>query len=91
MRNDATARLTKGDFFRVVSGACMGELPGDECAYVLEGTMLLEIAGGQSVTLKADRAAACRHDDRNPSQTDTLKFLVCHVAKKGEPLAVPVQ
>jgi hypothetical protein len=31
------------------------------------------------------------HDDKNASQTAPLKFLVFHVAKKGEPLAVPVQ
>jgi len=31
------------------------------------------------------------HDDKNASQTAPLKFLVFHVAKKGEPLAVPAQ
>jgi len=31
------------------------------------------------------------HDDKNPRQTAPLKFLVFHVAKKGEPLAVPAQ
>jgi quercetin dioxygenase-like cupin family protein len=78
-------------------GANMGKHyhPGDAFAYILEGTMLLEIAGGQSVTLKSGQSGSLPprtvHDDRNASQTAPLKFLVFHVAKKGDPLAVPVQ
>jgi quercetin dioxygenase-like cupin family protein len=78
-------------------GANMGKHyhPGDAFAYILEGTMLLEIAGGQSVTLKSGQSGSLPprtvHDDRNASQTASLKFLVFHVAKKGDPLAVPVQ
>jgi quercetin dioxygenase-like cupin family protein len=78
-------------------GANMGKHyhPGDAFAYILEGTMLLEIAGKESVTLKAGQSGSLPprtvHDDKNASQTAPLKFLVFHVAKKGEPLAVPVQ
>lgn len=78
-------------------GASMGKHyhPGDAFAYILQGTMLLEIAGKPSVTLTAGQSGSLPprtvHDDKNPSQTAPLKFLVFHVAKKGEPLAVPVQ
>ena len=57
--------------------------------------MLLEIAGKESVTLKAGQSGSLPprtvHDDKNASQTAPLKFLVFHVAKKGDPLAVPVK
>jgi hypothetical protein len=57
--------------------------------------MLLEIAGGQSVTLKAGQSGSLPprtvHDDKNASQTAPLRFLVFHIAKKGDPLAVPAQ
>jgi len=78
-------------------GANMGKHyhPGDAFAYILDGTMLLEIEGGKSVTLKSGQSGSLPprtvHDDKNASQTAPLKFLVFHVAKKGEPLAVPVQ
>ena len=78
-------------------GANMGKHyhPGDAFAYILEGTMLLEIVGKESVTLKAGQSGSLPprtvHDDKNSSQTSPLRFLVFHVAKKGDPLAVPVQ
>jgi quercetin dioxygenase-like cupin family protein len=78
-------------------GANMGKHyhPGDAFAYILEGTMLLEIVGSQSVTLKPGQSGSLPprtvHDDKNASQSAPLKFLVFHVAKKGDPLAVPVQ
>jgi quercetin dioxygenase-like cupin family protein len=78
-------------------GASMGKHyhPGDAFAYVIEGTMLLEIAGKDSVTLKPGQSGSLPprtvHDDKNASQTAPLKFLVFHVAKKGDPLAVPAQ
>src|SRR4029434_1495233 len=69
--------------------------PGDAIAYILEGTMLLEIVGKESVTLKSGQSGSLPpravHDDKNARQTGPLKFLVFHVAKKGDPLAVPVQ
>ena len=78
-------------------GANMGKHyhPGDAFAYILEGTMLLEIDGGQAVTLKSGQSGSLPprtvHDDKNASKTAPLKFLVFHVAKKGDPLAVPVK
>jgi len=78
-------------------GANMGKHyhPGDAFAYILEGTMLLEIVGKESVTLKPGQSGSLPpgtvHDDKNARQTAPLKFLVFHVAKKGDPLAVPVQ
>jgi quercetin dioxygenase-like cupin family protein len=78
-------------------GANMGKHyhPGDAFAYILEGTMLLEIDGGKSVTLKSGQSGSLPpstvHDDKNASQTAPLKFLVFHVAKKGDPLAVSVK
>jgi quercetin dioxygenase-like cupin family protein len=78
-------------------GANMGKHyhPGDAFAYILEGTMLLEIVGGKSVTLKPGQSGSLPprtvHDDKNASQSSPLKFLVFHVAKKGDPLAVPAQ
>jgi hypothetical protein len=54
-----------------------------------------EIVGKESVTLKPGQSGSLPprtvHDDKNASQTAPLKFLVFHVAKKGDPLAVPVQ
>jgi hypothetical protein len=74
---------------------------GNHCDFVQEDTPavcrleLLEIAGGQSVTLKSGQSGSLPprtvHDDRNASQTAPLKFLVFHVVKKGDPLTVPVQ
>src|SRR5499426_4254498 len=78
-------------------GANMGKHyhPGDAFAYILEGTMRLEIVGKESVTLKSGQGGSLQprivHDDKNASQTAPLKFLVFHVAKKGDPLAVPAQ
>ena len=47
--------------------------PGDAFAYILEGTMQLDIAGKPSVTLKAGESGSLPpgtvHDDRKPSST----------------------
>src|SRR6266568_3570692 len=97
--NLVTSDGKEGSIFlaELAPGANMGKLyhPGDAFAYILEGTMLLEIAGKESVTLKAGQSGSLPprtvHDDKNASQTAPLKFLVFHVAKKGDPLAVPVK
>lgn len=78
-------------------GAAVGKHyhPGDAFAYILEGSMTLEIAGKPPVTLKPGDTGYVLpkqvHDDKNASQTAPLKFLVFHVAEKGQPLAVPAQ
>jgi quercetin dioxygenase-like cupin family protein len=97
--NLVTSEGNEGSMFlaELGPGANMGKHyhPGDAFAYILEGTMLLEIAGKDSVTLKTGQGGSLPprtvHDDKNASQTVPLKFLVFHVAKRGEPLAVPVQ
>jgi quercetin dioxygenase-like cupin family protein len=69
--------------------------PGDAFGYVLEGAMALEVEGKTPVTLKPGDSGHVPpkqvHDDKNPSQTAPVKFLVFHVAEKGQPLAVPAQ
>lgn len=85
--NEATMFLAE-----LAPGANMGKHyhPGDAFAYILEGTMLLEITGKDSVTLKPGQSGSLSprtvHDDKNASTTAPLKFLVFHVAKKGEPV-----
>ena len=94
-----TADGQEGSIFmaELAPGANVGKHyhPGDAFAYILEGTMILEIEGKPSVTLKPGQSGSLPprtvHDDRNGSTTQPLKFLVFHVAKKGAPLAVPVQ
>jgi quercetin dioxygenase-like cupin family protein len=69
--------------------------PGDAFGYVLEGSMALEVEGKAPVILKPGASGHVPpkqvHDDKNPSQTAPVKFLVFHVVEKGQPLAVPVQ
>jgi quercetin dioxygenase-like cupin family protein len=69
--------------------------PGDAFGYILEGSMALEVDGKPPVTLRAGESGHVPpkqvHDDKNPSSNVPLKFLVFHVADKGQPLAVPVQ
>jgi quercetin dioxygenase-like cupin family protein len=72
-----------------------GSDPGDAFAYILEGTLILEVDGQTPVTLKPGDSGSVRpgqiHDDRNGSQTQPLKFLVFHIARKGQPLAIPAK
>jgi quercetin dioxygenase-like cupin family protein len=76
-------------------GAAVGKHyhPGDAFGYILEGSMALEVEGKAPVTLKPGDSGHVPpkqvHDDKNPSRTAALKFLVFHVAEKGQPLAVP--
>jgi quercetin dioxygenase-like cupin family protein len=94
-----TSEGQEGSIFlaELAPGANVGKHyhPGDAFAYILEGTMTLEIEGKPSVTLKPGESGSLPprtvHDDRNGSTTKPLKFLVFHVAKKGAPLAVAVQ
>lgn len=78
-------------------GASVGKHfhPGDAFAYVLEGTMVLEVVGQPPVTLRPGDSGSVGpsqvHDDRNGSSSAPVKFLVFHVARKGAPLAVTVK
>jgi quercetin dioxygenase-like cupin family protein len=78
-------------------GAAVGKHyhPGDAFAYILEGSMAIEVAGKPPVTLKPGDTGHVPpkqvHDDKNASQTAPLKFLVFQVAEKGQSLAFLAQ
>jgi quercetin dioxygenase-like cupin family protein len=67
--------------------------PGPEFAYVLEGTLQLELEGQPPKTIKAGEAfhnpTKIVHDARNPSTTGSSKVLVFLLSDKGQPLATP--
>ena len=69
--------------------------PGDACAYVQEGSMVLVPRGKTPVTMDQGQtgcvAPRAVHDDKNASQTAPVKFLVFFVTEKGQPFAVPVK
>ncbi|HYL57762.1 MAG TPA: cupin domain-containing protein [Candidatus Acidoferrales bacterium] len=69
--------------------------PGDACAYVQEGSMVLVPRGKTPVTMNQGEtgcvAPRAVHDDKNASQTAPVKFLVFFVTEKGQPFAVPVK
>lgn len=79
-------------------GAATGkhDHPGDELAYVLEGSITLEVAGEAPVTFKSgDTFHQPRkrvHNLRNASTTAPAKVLVILIEKKhkGEPKYVPM-
>ena len=64
--------------------------PGDACAYVQEGSMILEPRGKASVAMNQGDTGCVRaklvHDDKNASQTAPVKFLVFFVTEKGSAL-----
>ena len=64
--------------------------------YVLEGSVVMQLKGGQEVTLTAGQAFYEGPDDvhivdRNASKTEPAKFLVVLIKNKGAPALVPVQ
>jgi quercetin dioxygenase-like cupin family protein len=67
--------------------------PGEEVAYVLEGTLKYELAGRPAVTLKAGDAlfipAGVAHVATNVGSGKASE-LATYVVKKGVPLATPV-
>ena len=69
--------------------------PGDELGYVLEGSMVLEIAGKPPATFKAGESfhvpPRVVHSARNASATAPLKVLVFGVFEKGQPDTLAVQ
>lgn len=63
--------------------------------YVLEGSIVMQVKGGQEVTLKPGETFYESSEDvhvvgRNASKTKTAKFLVFLVKEKGAPVLVPV-
>jgi quercetin dioxygenase-like cupin family protein len=64
--------------------------------YVLEGSVLMQLKGGQQVTLTPGQTFYEGPDDlhvidRNASATDPAKFLVFLIKDKGAPALVPVE
>ena len=67
--------------------------PGEEIAYILEGSLVLEREGQPAVTLKAGDSffvpAGLVHNGKNQG-TGTAKVVSTYVVEKGKPLATPV-
>ena len=64
--------------------------------YVLEGSVVMQLKGGQEVTLKPGQTFYEGPDDlhvvdRNASGTNPAKFLVFLIKDKGAPALVPIE
>ena len=64
--------------------------------YVLEGSVVMQVKGGQQVTLTPGQAFYEGPDDvhvvdRNASSTEPAKFLVFLIKNKGAPALVPAE
>jgi quercetin dioxygenase-like cupin family protein len=64
--------------------------------YVLEGSVVMQVKGGQQVTLTPGQTFYEGPDDvhvvdRNASRTQPAKFLVVLIKDKGAPVLVPVE
>jgi quercetin dioxygenase-like cupin family protein len=64
--------------------------------YVLEGSVVMQVKGGQPVTLTPGQTFYEGPDDvhvvdRNASSTEPAKFLVFMIKNKGAPALVPVE
>lgn len=64
--------------------------------YVLEGSVVMQVKGGEQVTLSLGQPFYEGPDDihtvsRNASTTKPAKFLVLFVKNKGAPVTVPAQ
>jgi quercetin dioxygenase-like cupin family protein len=66
--------------------------PGEEVTVVLNGTLLLEVAGKPAATLTSGQAftvvGGVAHDVKNTGSTAT-KLLVTYIVEKGKPLRSP--
>jgi len=66
--------------------------PGEEVSVMLEGELLLEVAGKPPVTLKAGQAftvpMGAAHGVKNTGSTPA-KLLVTYIVEKGKPLRSP--
>ena len=64
--------------------------------YVLEGSIIMQVEGGQSITLTAGQTFYEGPNDvhlgsRNASDTKPAKFVVFFLKDKGAPILVPVK
>jgi quercetin dioxygenase-like cupin family protein len=68
--------------------------PGEELAYVLEGTLTVEVDGKPATTKKAGEGflipAGTVHNAKNAS-SGTVKVLATYVIEKGKPVATPAK
>ncbi len=77
-------------------GAAVGRHthPGEEVAYILEGTVLLEVDGKPAATKKAGEyfiiPAGTIHNATNNSKSNS-KVLATYIVEKGKPTATPVK
>jgi len=77
-------------------GAAVGRHthPGEEVAYILEGTVLLEVDGKPAATKKAGEyfiiPAGTIHNATNNSKSGA-KVLATYIVEKGKPTATPVK
>ncbi len=64
---------------------------GNEVAYVLEGSVIVEVKGKSPITLKPgdtfQTGPKQEHNVKNASKTASAKVLVFYVTEKGKPLA----
>ncbi len=64
---------------------------GNEVAYVLEGSVIVEVKGKSPVTLKPgdtfQTGPKQEHNVKNASKTALAKVLVFYITQKGKPLA----
>lgn len=69
--------------------------PGDELAYLLEGSLSLEIKGKPPLTFKPGdtfhQPPKQVHRAKNLSSTTPAKAIVFTIAEKGQPITVPVK
>lgn len=69
--------------------------PGHEFAYLLEGSVIMEIEGKPPVTYKAGDTwylpPKQAHSSKNVSATAPFKVLAFTIVDKGQPLTVPVK
>ncbi|HZZ21585.1 MAG TPA: cupin domain-containing protein [Roseiarcus sp.] len=68
----------------------------DAFVYVLEGSVVMQVKGGEQVTLTPGQTFYEGPDDihvvdRNASSAKPAKFLVFLIKKKGAPVLVPVK
>jgi len=81
----------------IAPGATTGKHnhPAHEFAYVLEGSLTLEVQGKPPVTLKPGgiihQPPRQVHEGKNTSKTDPVKILAFYLSEKGQPLTSPVK
>ena len=64
--------------------------------YVLEGSIVMQVRGGKEVTLRPGQSFYEDPNDihvvsRNASSTESARFLVFLIHKKGDPLVIPAK